>query len=243
MDDVMKIITLLTSGLLALTALTGVRAQQTYFNVPSADIVGKHEVAAQQQVNISDFLRSTTTVEYGLGREWEVGLNLYNLDYQPSTRRFERNDSTTQQPYSPLVLVNALKAFDINQNLEFAVGAQVGLNLTSARRPQWVGFLYTHLGGSFQGEHYNWSVGAYTANPRYLGEGPRGGFMAGFDAGIFYQKLHLLGDWTSGSHEMGQLALGIEVYVGKHFPLAIGWQRSNRDGAQALILQLTYNPE
>lgn len=239
----MKAVISLLSSLLAVSVSTGVWAQQTYFNVPSADIVGKGEVAAQQQVNVSELLRVTTTLEYGLGREWEVGVNLYNLDYQPSQRRFERNDSTVQQPYSPLVLVNALKAFDITNNLEIAFGAQTGLNLTSARRPQWVGYLYTLIGGTLQDERYNWSLGAYTANPRYLGEGPAAGFQGGFDAGVFPKKLHLLGDWISGSHELGQLALGVEVFLGKHFPLALGWQRANRDGAQSFVLQLTYNPE
>lgn len=239
----MKLTVLWGAGLFSWAMSTGVWAQQTYFNVPSADIVGKKEVAAQQQLTISESLRATTTLEYGLGREWEVGVNLYNLDYQPRERRFYRNDSTTQQPYNPLLLLNALKGFDIRDNLEVAIGAQVGLNLTPARRPQWVGYLYAHLGGSLQNEHYNWSLGAYTANPRYLGEGSTVGFQAGIDAGIFYKKLHLIGDWISGAHELGQLTLGVEVFLGKHVPLAVGWQRANRDGAQSVVVQLTFNPE
>lgn len=229
--------------LILTTIVYHANAQQTYFNVPSSDIVGKHEVAVQQQINISESLHSATTINYGLGREWEIGANLYNLDYQLSERRFTRNDSTLQQPYGPLLLLNAQKAFDITKNLEVAVGAQGGLNLTPSARSQWVGYLYTHVAGSLRDEHYNWSLGAYTANPRYTGEGPRTGFQAGFDAGIFYQKFHVLGDWISGSHELGQLVLGAEVYLGKHFPLAIGWQRTNHDGAQAFVIQLTYNPE
>lgn len=233
-----------TSILLILTSTVHwAGAQQTYFNVPSSDIVGKHEVAAQQQINIGTSLRSTTTINYGLGREWEIGLNLYNLDYQPAERRFSRNDSTLEQSYGPLLLLNVQKALDITKNLEVAVGAQGGMNLTPTNQPRWVGYLYANVAGSLHDEHYNWSMGIYTANPRYTGEGPRAGFQAGFDAGIFYQKVHLLGDWVSGSHSLGQLVLGGEVYLGRHFPLAIGWQRTNRDGAQALVIQLTYNPE
>jgi len=239
----MKSIWSTTTLLVFILAVSHANAQQTFFNVPSSDVVGKHEVAVQQQVNISESLRSTTTVNYGLGREWEIGLNVYNLDYQPTERRFTRNDSTLQQSYSPLLLLNAQKAFDITNNLEVAMGAQGGINLTLINHSQWVGYLYTNVAGSLRDEHYNWSVGAYTANPRYTGEGPRIGFQAGFDAGIFYQKVHFLGDWISGSHELGQLVLGAEVYIGRHFPLAIGWQRTNRDGAQALVSQLTYNPE
>lgn len=239
----MKCIWSISTLLIFIVTVRYANAQQTYFNVPSSDIVDKNEVAVQQQINISESLRSTTTVNYGLGREWEVGLNVYNLDYQPGERRFTRNDSTLQQPYGPLLLLNAQKAFDITDIFEVAIGAQGGTNLASTGRSQWVGYLYTHLAGSLRDEHYNWSLGAYTANPRYTGEGPRVGFQAGFDAGIFYQKVHLLGDWISGSHGLGQLILGAEVYLGKHFPLAVGWQRTNRDGMQALVIQLTYNPE
>lgn len=238
----MKLVCSTTLLFILAIAVRHANAQQTYFNVPSSDIVGQHQVAVQQQVNISGSLHSTTTFNYGLGREWEIGLNVYNLDYQPGERRFTRNDSTLEMPYGPLLLLNTQKAFDITKNLEVAIGAQGGMNLTTSR-PQWVGYLYTHIAGSLRDEHYNWSLGAYTANPRYTGEGPRAGFQAGFDAGIFYQKVHVLGDWISGSHDLGQLVLGAEVYLGKHLPLAIGWQRTNRDGAQALVIQLTYNPE
>ncbi|GAB3553288.1 hypothetical protein [Spirosoma fluminis] len=241
----MKLFTI-TLALLALVstfAPSRTNAQQTYFNVPSSDIVGKHEVSVQQQVNFAETYRSSTTFNLGLGKEWEIGANLYNLTYEPSERRFSRNDSTIQQPFGPLLLLNTQKAFDLNEHLEVAIGAQGGINLTPTHKSQLVGYLYTHIAGSLHDEHYNWSLGAYTANPRYLGEGPNAGFQAGFDAGIFYQKFHVLGDWISGSHEQGQLVLGAEVYLGKHFPLAVGWQRSNKNGAQALVVQLTYNPE
>lgn len=230
------------SGLLLLVVHLAV-AQQTYFNVPSSDIVEKHKVAVQQQINFGESFRSATTFDYGLGREWEVGLNLYNLDYEPKERRFTRNDSTTEHPYGPLLLLNTQKAFDITENLEVAVGAQGGLNLTPNHQSKLVGYLYTHIAGSLHDEHYKWSLGAYTANPRYSGEGKRAGFQAGFDAGIFYQKFHLLGDWISGFHDLGQLVLGAEVYLGEHLPLAIGWQRTNRDGSQAVVVQLTYTPQ
>src|ERR687886_175298 len=180
--------------LLCLLLFNIVKAQQTYFNVPSSDIVDKHKVAVQQQINFAESYRSTTTFDYGLGREWEVGLNVYNIMYEPSERRFTRNDSTTQQPFGPLLMLNAQKAFDLNDHLEVAIGGQGGINLTPTHKSQLVGYLYTHIAGSLQEEHYKWSLGAYTANPRYLGDGPKAGFQAGFDAGIFYQKFHLLGD-------------------------------------------------
>ena len=217
-------------------------SQQTYFNVPSSDILDKHNVAVQQQVNISESIRSSTTVNYGLGREWEIGFNVYNLDFQPGEHRIVANDSTTEKAFSPLVMLNAQKAFSITDHVGLAIGMQSGLNVLTHRQPQWVGFAYGNVAASSADDHYKFSAGSYVANARYLGDGPSTGFQTGFDAGIFYQKLHLLGDWISGPHDFGQLVLGMEVYLGKHVPLAIGWQRANKNGAQAVVLQLTYTP-
>jgi hypothetical protein len=239
----MKIFYVLSSLFALCVAVQHADAQQTYFNVPSSDIVDKHKVSVQQQVSFGESFRSGTTVNYGLGREWEVGLNVYNLDYLPSERRFTLNDSTVQEAYGPLLLLNSQKAFDITKNIEVAIGGQGGMNLTPRSTNRLVGYVYAHVAGSVYDEHYNWSMGVYTANSRYAGEGRRSGYQAGFDAGIFYQKVHLLGDWISGQHSLGQLILGVEVFAGKHFPLSVGWQRANKDGSQALVLQLTYNPE
>lgn len=239
----MKILYVLSTLFTLCLVVERADAQQTYFNVPSSDIVEKHKVSVQQQVSFGESFRSGTTFNYGLGREWEIGLNVYNLDYLPSERRFTLNDSTVQEAYGPLLLLNSQKAFDITKNIEVAIGGQGGMNLTPRSTNRLVGYVYAHVAGSVYDEHYNWSMGVYTANSRYAGEGRRSGYQAGFDAGIFYQKVHLLGDWISGQHSLGQLIVGVEVYAGKHFPLSIGWQRANKDGAQALVLQLTYNPE
>lgn len=219
------------------------RAQLTYFNVPSSSVVEKRRIAVQQQFNISESIRSSTTIDYGLGNEWEVGLNFYNLDYQPGDRGIMANDTTLEKSFSPLLLFNVQKTIDLTKNIELGIGGQAGFNVLTSRQPQFVGYGYSHIGFTSDDEHYNVSVGGYIANARYLGEGSKGGFQAGFDAGIFYQELHLLGDWISGTHDFGQLVLGFEVYLGKNLPFAIGWQRTNKMGDQAVVLQLTYNPQ
>jgi hypothetical protein len=60
-------------------------AQQNLFNVPSAEITEKNKFFFQQQFNIdSNAGDSNTTVDYGLGNNWEVGINLFNLDLYPT---------------------------------------------------------------------------------------------------------------------------------------------------------------
>lgn len=233
----------LTSLLLASLPFLSAKAQETYFNVPESDITEKHKIIAQQQFTVQDFYRSSTTVNYGLGRDWEIGVNLYNLDYEPNSHKLTHNDSTTQIAYAPLLLFNVQKGFDLTKELKVGFGTQAGINLSPSRQSKFVHYTYVNLAGTFADDHYRATVGAFTGNSRFLGEGAKVGFQAGFDAGLFYQKLHLLGDWISGTHDLGQLVLGVEVYLNKHLPLAIGWQRANQDGSQALVVQLSYAPQ
>ncbi len=222
---------------------TAVQAQQTYFNVPESEITEQHKIIVQQQFSIQDFYRSLTTFDYGLGNNWEVGANLYNLDYYPDRKKIVRNDSSTQSAYSPLLLLNAQKVFELNKQFAIGIGAQGGINLSPDNHSRFVSFAYTNLNGSFFKEHYKATVGVYTGHVHYLGTGPHVGFQAGFDAGIFYEKVHLMGDWISGSHEVGQLVLGLEIFLSKHLPLSLGWQRNNADGSSALVVQFTFIPQ
>lgn len=220
------------------------QAQQTIFNVPDSDVTPKGKPLAQQQIDFSgEEWRSTTTFDYGLGRNWEVGLNLYNVDYLPKQHSWQRNDTTLEMPYAPLLLINAQKTIELTDQLHVGMGGQTGVNLFPTGRSAWVGWGYWNLGGSFADEHYQTVVGGYAGNAPYLGAGSTIGFHLGVDAGIWYQHVHLLGDWATGTHEYGQLVLGLEVYLQKHFPLAVGWRRSNQDGSQGLVLQLTYTPK
>ena len=220
------------------------QAQQTIFNVPSSDITPRHKILAQEQVSLDEEkFQSTTTVNYGLGHNWEVGANLYNLNYLRQEHVWEHNDTTVQTAYAPLLLINAQKTFDLNDNLHIGVGTQTGINIAPTRRTTWVGLGYANLAGDFKDEHYKAVVGAYVGNQRYLAKGPIAGVHMGIDAGIWYQKVHILADWATGTHEYGQVIAGVEVYLQKHLPLAIGWRRSNDDGQQAVVVQLTYTPK
>ncbi|MFD1140097.1 hypothetical protein ACFQ4C_03220 [Larkinella insperata] len=229
-------------GSLILGLATTTQAQQTIFNVPSSDITKEGKVLAQEQLEIQDMIRSTTTVSYGLSKDWEVGLNLYNLDFTRQNTRFFRNDTTTSMPYAPLLLVNAQKAFQLSEIFKIGIGGQGGLNLSSGRS-QAVYYAYANLAASLVQEHYKLALGGYNGNARFLGDGPHSGIQAGVDAGLWYHKVHLLADWLSGSHQLGQLSVGVEVFLGEHLPLAVGWQRSNQDGSQGFVLQLTYTPQ
>ena len=233
------------AGLLLASLLTcSAEAQESYFNVPQSDVAEAKKFTIQQQVNIQDFYRSLTTVDYGLGHDWEIGANLLNLDYYPDRHRILRNDSTTENAYSPLLLLNAQKIIKLGHDFHIGLGGQAGYNLTPNKEQRgFVHYVYLNLNKSFMKEHYLLTAGIYNGHVRYLGGKQAVGFQAGFDAGIFYHKVHLVGDWLSGQHDVGQLGLGFDVYLTKSLPLALGWQRQNQDGSSALIVQLTFSPD
>jgi hypothetical protein len=53
-------------------------AQQNLFNVPSSEITQPGKVFVQQQFNFGGVGTSNTTIDYGLGNNLEVGINVFN---------------------------------------------------------------------------------------------------------------------------------------------------------------------
>ncbi|MCE7064938.1 hypothetical protein [Dyadobacter sp. CY326] len=228
-------IALVTSTLAQFTA----SAQLTVFNVSSSEISESRKISVQQQFEIEDVIESSTTLTYGLGRNWEAGINVINLDFNPNNRHIEVNDTSMTKPFAPLVLANSQKVFELNKTFSIGIGAVAGTNLT-AHHQRFVYYGYSNLVASVGSEEqYQFAAGPYISNHRYLGEGPVYGAQIAVDAGIWNEKFHLLGDWISGNHQKGKLSLGFEVFLSRRLPLSVGWQRSNADGSQAAVVQLT----
>src|SRR5664279_3491542 len=60
-------------------------AQQNLFNAPSSEITENNEIFFQQQFNFSTISgNGNTTLDYGLGNDLEVGINIFNLDLYPT---------------------------------------------------------------------------------------------------------------------------------------------------------------
>lgn len=221
-----------------------VEAQLTVFNVSSSEITDYRKISAQQQFEIQEQVESSTTVTYGLGKGWEIGANLMNIDYGLKSRHFESNDTTTSIPYAPLLLINGQKVFELNSLFSIGIGTVAGGSVRHLKSSRLVYYTYGNLNASFgRDKRYQIAAGPYYGDHGYLGNGPNVGFQAGMDAGVWYEKVHLLADWISGSHNKGRFTVGLEVFLGKRVPLSLGWQRSNADGSQAAVIQLTLLPK
>jgi hypothetical protein len=230
--------------IISLGTMSSAFAQLTVFNVSSSDITDGRKISVQQQFEIADAIESSTTLTYGLGRGWEIGANLVNVDYDYKTRHFETNDTSTSMPFAPLVLVNAQKVFDLNDVLSAGIGAVAGTNVAGHHASRFVYYGYANLAAGFGEEkRYQIAAGPYISNHRYLSDGPIYGFQTGMDLGIWNKRLHILADWISGSHSKGRLTAGIGIFLAERLPLSLGWQRANSDGSQGAVIQLTFLPK
>lgn len=228
------------AALISLFAYSSSFAQLTIFNVSSSDIAEVSQISVQQQFEINDQIESSTTLTYGLGKGWEAGLNLLNVDYNYKTRHFEVNDTTTALPFAPLLLANAQKSFKLTDHFSTGFGAVAGTNLTGSHGHRFVYYGYANLLAKVGSrDQFQFVAGPYISNHRYLSDGPVYGVQSGVDLGFWYKKVHFLADWISGTHNKGRLTAGIEIFLAERFPLSLGWQRANSDGSQAGVVQLT----
>ena len=83
--------------------------QQNFFNVPSSNITEKNKIFFQQQINLYETnIASNSTLCYGLGRDYEIGLNILGVTYDKDKKYFISN-SKYEQPIYPSIGVNAQK--------------------------------------------------------------------------------------------------------------------------------------
>ena len=196
-------------------------AQQNLFNVPSGQITKKGEVFFQQQFNWTKPLgTSNTTLDFGLGRGWEVGLNFLDAVL------YDRSDGgllSSPVQVNPDLLFNAQKGFELTEYWSLGVGGQFGFNPSPRRKD--VRFLnFSWFINSFEipehEEFGKWYLGGYYANGPYRGPGDPGGFLLGCEIPIVPKTFSLQADWIGGNNDLSVIVLG-GVYT-----LKSGWQVS-----------------
>ena len=229
---------------LALVALpTVARAQQNLFNVPSVEATAKDRLFFQNQFNVNLITQSNTTLCYGLGGGYEVGLNVIDLPlYNPTIRQ----SNLTRETQEPDVLVNALKVFDVTDRLKVGVGTQLGQTApVFDSRVRLANF--TYLNSSFElpddtGKLYG---GVFYANGTYRGRrGDPFGLMFGCDIPIVKDRFHFMADVLTGRHDLSVAVVGGVIYLPRGWQLSLGAQLPTpRSGNQyGGVIELTYVP-
>ena len=216
-----------------LVAGTAVHAQQSLFNVPSSDITEKDHWFFQEQLNLGPGGVSNTTVDYGIGHNWEVGFNLFDVDlYHPAT----------SEAVATLPLLNLQTRIDLAHGWALGIGSQVGpVSPRRLRDIQLANLDYINSPIRL-GEWGTGFVGGYFANAAYTGSRPGAGFMLGADIPLLEKKLHFMADYMHGSTALGVGVVGFVFYLPKGWQISAGAQLpapgSHND--YGLVLEFTH---
>ncbi|MBN8671370.1 MAG: hypothetical protein ACK4EY_00895 [Flavipsychrobacter sp.] len=223
--------------------------QQNLFNVPSSDITRKNGLFFQQQANLyKGGFQLNTTLSYGLGKQWEIGVNTLGVTYDNGINQFVFDDTIT--PYAPIFAFNAQKKFVVNKNFSIGAGFQLGLNTidkggaycyvngvynVEKTGTKLIGGIYSSTDGMFGSETRNWITSGML---QYVG------IQAGVEQNIWKEKLLFQADFISGKHNIGEVVVGGAYCVTQKWVVSAGYQipTFNSKSVDALVFELTYVP-
>lgn len=218
-------------------------AQQNFINVPSAEVTTQKKLFFQQQVNINEIIQTNSTLAYGLGKGFEIGANVLGLNFKTKQQFLIENDSLDKDPYNPLILLNGLKSFKINNQQSIALGTQVGFNYTERdhKLPAALTYVNYRITDLFL-KHSIFVVGSYYNTLHYGGEGDRIGFWLASEI-LLNKKFHVMAESVMGKNALAYTSLGVIYYPLKHMPLTFGIQIPNTENnAYSFVFELTILP-
>ena len=194
--------------------------QQNLFNVPSGVVTRKNEVFFQEQLNLARFGESNTTLEYGLGNDWEVGLNIFRVNLYPGNLKPLLGESNEDA-----ILLNIQKSFRPFEKVEVEIGTQNGMSANNgAQMVEYLNFTFgvtrwTPDENLFAGTLIS---GLYCGNTNYLGAGNQIGWMAGVEYPLWRDDLSFVADYISGTNSASVAVIGGQWTFSKKQ----GWQVS-----------------
>jgi len=212
-------------------------AQQTIFNVPTTDIMGRGkvygELDASFKTNDDDALRRFSSfvprTVVGAGRNVEVGLNVLG-NVQPGA------DSTT--------LVPTIK-WKFYQNEKQGTAIIAGTNFyIPVRNRSYNAGAWSYLAGSKTINKTRLTAGAYVATDNvFAANATRGGGQFGFEQTV-NSKFSVAADWITGKHASGYFTPGL-IYkphpkVTTYWTYSIGNTNAAK-GNHFFLLEVGYN--
>ena len=214
--------------LLLLLLARAAQAQQNLFNIPAGDLTPQGKVFYQHQTNVYGVrdIESKNHFVYGLGRRWEVGVNVVNIkmDFrQRGHEVFQTNRHDADRPMKPLVQLTGQKFWELSPKLSTSIGTQLGTSLL--RRAAGTSRRYTH----FTYNTWVWSprhhvkvvAGPYLSDRGTVGGGNRAGILLGAEYPIT-KKLLLMGDFISGRNATSVSVLGFNYLATQRLQLCLG---------------------
>lgn len=217
--------------------------QQNFINVPSGEVTKAKKFFFQQQFNFNEIIQSNTTIDYGLGNGFEIGINILGLDYVQKSNSFFLNDTNDRDPYDPLLTVNALKQLEVNEKISFSFGTQIGVNIDFDNRVNPANLTYLNV--RFSDIFWKNCVlvaGPYYNSQHYGGAGNRIGGWLAVEVPLT-NKWHILGESIVGDNAISYSSFGVVFFPRPRVPLTLGVQVPNTvNNAYACVVELTFTP-
>lgn len=219
-------------------------SQQNFINVPSSEATAEHKLFFQQQVNFNELIQANTTLDFGLGKGFEIGANVLGLNFSDKNRSFIQNDTNDKDPFNPLLMLNGLKQIELSNNISISTGAQVGLNFRDDKRTNEAGLAYSNLLiKNLLIKKSSLVVGAYYNSLHYGGKnGNRIGAWIGSEIPLV-EKLHIVAESVIGNNAISYTSFGLIYYPKKRIPITLGIQIPNtKNNAYSIVFELTLVP-
>lgn len=226
--------------ILLLLFSTSALAQQSLFNVPSTQETVPGRLFGQVQVTgTRGFGEVNTTLELGILRWLEIGMNLFHMPL------YVVIPLEHDEPASPLTAFNANVYFEPTRFMAIELGIQAGVGLipsTTNLTPVFYGWATTRF--EAPGRFGSYVLGGYVGNQAALGKGPPAGGLLGFEIPIVEHFLHAQGDWVIGLNDTSVIVLGAVLFIGKSFQVSLGAQLPSPFSGNLFggVLELTFVP-
>lgn len=218
-------------------------SQQNFINVPSGDVTSCKKVFFQEQLNFNESIQSNTTIDLGIGKGFELGVNILGLDFDLKQKALIVNNSNDVDPYNPLIGINGLKRFNINKYFSVAGGFQAGINFRDNRRAKSASLFYSNFSiTNLWLEESKLIIGMYYNSRHYGGPGQRLGAWCGAEV-PFSKRWHLMAESILGNNALSYTSVGVVYYVKRKIPLTLGVQIPNIPrNSYALVFEFTFSP-
>jgi len=211
-------------------------AQQTIFNVPSADVTPKGRLFLQQESqfrawNPDAFWWGTGYSAYGIGHNTELNVTLYNVS-APSS-----NNITLGTGFKSAIPIPKLDEKYPKQEYKFTIGSEVLTSLEGNGVGTWT---YGHVSGRLPVIKTRLTGGVSYGSKQVFGRDIFC-FITAIEHPVT-KKLSIIMDWFSGSeHFAGFLIPGVSYALPDNKTIFIGYQIPNNSkcGSSGFVIEFS----
>lgn len=218
-------------------SFTKALAEQTVFNVPSADVTPKGRIFLQEEGQFNgwagpedNFFASTTYTALGVGHNTEAAGTLYNVG-SPASENISLGIG-----FKSAIPIPGLKEKFPEREFKLILGSEVLIGLENNSVGNWT---YVELSGRIPKINTRLTAGVDYGTRQIFGVN-RGSFLAAVEQPIT-KKFALQADWFSGQeHFAGFLIAGFNYKLPKDTTLYAGYQIPNspQNGVSGFCIEL-----